>query len=327
MKNNSKKCRGFTLIEVVICMAILAIISICIYDGLMIITKQIKSGQVKQAAALEGKKIIEAMQAANFSLPNSNNNYQINLGNNINFQEKQDGNGQIEEDAYGNIIYTRTSGNYVENVTLTPTKASNQTTGEGVGLDTNGTLNSQSNKLYISKINSQDYINYWLNPDEKQYKTPQVSDSSTILVPGISQSQIEMSVYFTVDTNGYQNIDIKAYTGQDLLSITKTDQADKDLVINFSNYINSDGSVPANDNIELDVYNKTTDVPNIYIEKSQQLNVDVEPRTGQINIYDNRSENPQEDNVGTLYDITLEIDDTTNNNNPLFTGYYKKNIH
>jgi len=242
MKSNFKKHGGFGLIEIVISMAILSIMSIAIYDGLMIIIKQTKAGQVKQAAALEGKKIIEAMQATSFGV--SGNELDLgkdNLGNNITFQEG--------EDAYGNIVYTRTSGNYVETVTLTPTKSHDipQTTQQSVELDTNGTLNSGSNKLYISKINSQDYIGYWKYNSINQY-TP-ANDSSTVPIPSNSQSQIEMSVYFTTDNNGNQIIDIKDYTGSDLLSI----QSDNDLVINFSNYINSDGSVPTNDDIELDV--------------------------------------------------------------------------
>lgn len=307
MKNNSKKYGGFTLIEVVICIAILSIISIGVYGGLMIIIKQTKSGQVKQAAALEGKKIIEAMQATNFGVSCN----ELDLGNDIEFQNEKEVNGVVS--------YTRTLGSYVETITLTPTKASNQTTGQSVELDTNGTLNSQSNKLYISKIGSQDYIEYWENNPSGQY-TP-ANDSSKVPIPSNSQSQIEMSVYFTTDSSGNQIIDIKDYTGNDFNTLPTIE--DKDLVINFSNYINSDGSVPTNDNIKLDIYNKTTDIPKIYIEKSQELNVDVEARKGEVNIYDNRSENPQEDNIGTLYDITLQISD---NNNNLFTGYYKKNI-
>jgi prepilin-type N-terminal cleavage/methylation domain-containing protein len=322
MKSNSKKCGGFTLIEVVISMAILSILSIAIYDGLMIIMKQIKIGQTKQAAALEGKKIIETMRDVSFDIPDSANNYEINLGNSITFNEKEDSNGQIEKDLSGNIFYIRNSGNYIEKVTLTPTKAANQTTGSSVELDTNGTLNYQSNKLYISKINSQDYISYWVYKPNMIYSA--TTDTSKVSIPGNSQSNIQLYVYFTADSNGNQIIDIKDYAGNDIGSLSTI--WDKDLVINFSNYINSDGSVPTNDNIELDIYNTYVPayVPKIYIEKSQDLNVDMEARKGEINVYDNRSENPQEDNFGTLYDITLQINDVNNNN--LFTGYYKKNI-
>ncbi|WP_297416807.1 type II secretion system protein [Clostridium sp.] len=325
MKNNSKKYEGFTLIEVVICIAILAIVSIGLYDGCVFIAKQIKAGQVKQTAALEGKKIIETMKATNFGIPSGND--ALSLGNNIDLPP--------EIDASGNIFYARyldgdfkpcnkAVSKYQEKVTISPAKAyeTPQTTGQSVELDTNGELNSQSDKLYISKIGSQDCMRYW----EYNANTPYapVNDSSTVPIPSNSAPKIEMSVYFSIDVNGYQNINIKDYEGYDLLSINKKTTTDKDLVINFSNYVDSNGLIPTGANIELDVYNKTTDIPKIYIEKSQELNVDVEARKGEINIYDNRSEDPKEDDFGELYDITLEINEGKNN---LFTGYCKKNIH
>lgn len=325
MKNNSKKYEGFTLIEVVICMAILSIVSIGLYNGCIFITKQIKAGQVKQTAALEGKKLIETMKANSFTVPAANN--ALNIGNSIQLIQ--------EEDAFGNVFYARylnwkfdpcdkAVSQYQEKVTISPTKAyeTPQTTGQSVELDTNGTLNSQSDKLYISKIGSQDCMRYWEYKESTPYAP--VNDSSTVSIPSNGASKIEMSIYFSVNANGYQNINIKDYAGQDVLSILKKTTTDKDLVINFSNYVDSNGLIPTGADIELDVYNKTNDIPKIYIEKSQELNVDIEARKGEINIYDNRSEDPKEDNFGELYDIKLEINEGNNN---LFTGYCKKNIH
>lgn len=323
MKSNSKKCGGFTLIEVVICMAILSIISIGVYDGCMLIIKEIKAGQVKQTAALEGKKLIETMKANSFAVPDN----VLNIGDNIQLKK--------EEDEAGNIFYTRylkedysvcekAVSKYVEKLTLTPAKSykTPQTTGQSVGLDTNDESHLTDNRLYISKIDSKDYMRYWEYNSNEQYIP--VNDSLTVPIPpSNSDAQIEMSVYFTIVDTGYQNIEIKDWKGQHLLSIPKEDKDDKDLVINFSNYINSNGAVPINAEIELDIYNKTTDIPKIYIEKSQKLNVDVEARKGEINIYDNRAENAEEDNIGNLYDIKVEINEKNSN---LFTGYCKKNI-
>ncbi|OOM71675.1 prepilin-type N-terminal cleavage/methylation domain-containing protein [Clostridium sp. BL-8] len=327
MKDNSKKKVGFTLIEVVISLAILSIISIGVYDGLMIIMKQTKAGQAKQAAALEGKKLIETMKANSFSIPNESSNGELIIGNDIKLQKKDDADNTFIR--YLDESYSNKSANkYSETVTITPAQAwETQQTSEDVELDTNGTLNSESNKLYISKINSQvdsqDYVGYW-NYDKDNKFVPTTTNSKPI--PSDSKSLIEMSVYFTTDNLGNQNIAIKDYTGQDIFP-TPIINTGKDLVINFSNYINDDGSIPTNEEIQLDIYNKTTsDVPKIYIEKPESLNVDVEARKGQINIYDNRSGNPEEDSVGTLYDIELQINDINNNNN-LFTGYYKKNIN
>ncbi|MCE5221061.1 MAG: type II secretion system GspH family protein [Clostridium sp.] len=328
MKNNSKKYGGFTLIEVVISIAILSIMSISVYDGLMIIIKQTKAGQVKQEAALEGKKIIENMKASSFKIPGTIE-MTLNIGGDI-FQK--------EEDHEGNIFYTRyvdkdyaicnkDVSKYKEKVTLTPAKAfkTPQTTGQSVELNTDDGSRLKDNKLYVSKIVSQDCMRYWKYSENNKY-TP-VEDSLTVQIPmpSNSESKIEMSVYFTTTDTGYQNIEIKDYKGVHLLSIDKDDTDDKDLVINFSNYVDSNGAVPINAEIELDIYNKTTaDIPKIYIEKLQALDVNVEARKGEINVYNNRAEDLEENNVGTLYDIKLEINEDNNN---LFTGYDKKNMH
>ena len=342
MKSNSKKHNGFSLIEVVVSIGILSVVSIAIYGGCMIISKQTKAAQIKQTAALEGKKIVEVMKATSFAVPNSTSDY-LTIGA-IKLQK--------EEDASGNIFYTRyldekykdctkDVSKYQEEVTITPAKANNTvqtTTGESVELNTNDL--SYHNKLYISKINvsetnSEDYMGYWEDAANSEYTLEK--DTSKVLIPSNSTSQIQMYIYFTTaTTTGYQNIEIKDYAGQKLLSITKSSTDDKDLYINFSNYLDSNGLVPTNENIELDIYNKTTtDIPKIYIEKSKDLNVDVEARKGEINIYDNRAEDATNENVGTLYDIKLEISDYLKYKNGeihedkdnLFTGHSKKNIH
>jgi len=330
LKSNSKKHKGFSLIEVVVSIGILSVVSIAIYSGCMIISKQTKAAQIKQTAALEGKKIVEEMKATSFAVPSASSP-SLTIGK-IELQKEDDNiyTRYLDED------YTKCNkdvSKYEEKVTITPAKAHNTvqtTTGESVELSTNDL--SYHNKLYISKINvsetnSEDYMGYWEDAANSEYTLEK--DTSKVLIPSNSTSQIQMSIYFTTaTTTGYQNIEIKDYAGQKLLSITKSSTDDKDLYINFSNYLDSNGLVPTNENIELDIYNKTTtDIPKIYIEKSKDLNVDVEARKGAINIYDNRAEDAADENVGTLYDITLEINEHTNGSfKNLFTGYYKKNI-
>lgn len=67
MKSNSKRHEGFTLLEIVISMAIIAIISVGVYNAYVMIIKQTKAGEVKQTAALEGKKVIEGIKSSKFS--------------------------------------------------------------------------------------------------------------------------------------------------------------------------------------------------------------------------------------------------------------------
>ncbi|MDD3049350.1 MAG: prepilin-type N-terminal cleavage/methylation domain-containing protein [Bacilli bacterium] len=64
MRNNSRKHEGFTLLEVIISMALIAIISVGVYNGYLLLIKQTKAGQVKQMAALSGKKTIEEIKAS-----------------------------------------------------------------------------------------------------------------------------------------------------------------------------------------------------------------------------------------------------------------------
>ncbi|CAI3569654.1 type II secretion system protein [Clostridium neonatale] len=64
MKNISKKKSGFTLLEVIVSTAIIAILSVAIYNGYMLLVKVTKSGEVKQAIAINGKKDFESINSS-----------------------------------------------------------------------------------------------------------------------------------------------------------------------------------------------------------------------------------------------------------------------
>lgn len=325
MKNNSKKHRGFTLIEVVISIAILSIMSIAVYDGLMIIIKQTKAGQVKQTAALEGKKAIEEIQDAIEANKFSFSDTSLKIGSTPTIAK------QSADSAYTKNL----DGNYVERITVTPTKVEGST--EAITLDTNNNLNSISNKIYISKIGTKNYISYWTYSAVNVY-IPEIGNSAEIPSSSLSESdanKIEIYVYLEPATDlSIANVEIKDYKGKTLLPITLnitkkitediTEDIIENLVMNFSDYKISDGSLPSNVDIKINMYNKTSAISNVYIEKQKNLNVNVEARRGAINIYDNRAEDIEEGKVGDLYDIKVEIN---KDDNTLFTGYAKKNIH
>lgn len=67
MNSNSKRHEGFTLIEIVISMALIVIMSVGVYNAYLMIIRQTKAGEVKQTAALEGKKVIEGIKSSKFS--------------------------------------------------------------------------------------------------------------------------------------------------------------------------------------------------------------------------------------------------------------------
>ena len=68
MDGNCIRKRGFTLLEVIISMTIISIVSVGIYTGYMIMIRETKDGQVKQAAALEGKKVAEVLESTDFKI-------------------------------------------------------------------------------------------------------------------------------------------------------------------------------------------------------------------------------------------------------------------
>lgn len=73
MKKKSKKRGGFSLVEVVLSMALIAILSIGVYNVYLILIRQTKDGQVKQGAALAGKKIVEEVKAGEFEKDDDDN--------------------------------------------------------------------------------------------------------------------------------------------------------------------------------------------------------------------------------------------------------------
>lgn len=326
MDGNCIRKRGFTLLEVIISMTIISIVSVGIYTGYMIMIRETKDGQVKQAAALEGKKVAEALESTDFKIGGDS----ITAGNII-FNKNQAVyvrylNKDYKDTEDDGSKVTESVAKYIESVTFTPSTAVpsiTNTTSEAVSLNTNNNLNSGISKIYISRIGSQDYISYWKYDESKNYN-PQTDEKSEISL--LNDSEMELYVYLTDITgdSAHENVSVLDYTGTQLIATTK--DINENLVINFSNYKNADGTLPSNENIQIDVYNQPSTVSNIYLEKQMDLNVDVEKLKGEVNIYNNRAENVSKDDIGDLYDIKIIITDNNTKNN-LFTGYYKKNIH
>lgn len=79
--SNLKKGHGFTLIEVVISIAIISVISLGLYNAYLLLIKQTKDGQVRQTASLEGKRVIEEIKSTI-----ENDGFQI-VGSTLSFGE------------------------------------------------------------------------------------------------------------------------------------------------------------------------------------------------------------------------------------------------
>ncbi|NRY59956.1 type II secretion system protein [Clostridium beijerinckii] len=325
MGRNCIKKKGFTLLEVIISMTIISILSVGIYTGYMIMIRETKDGQAKQEAALEGKKVAEALEAADFKIGGDS----ITVGNMI-FNKNQATyvrylNKDYKDTEDDRTLVTKDTARYIESVTFSSAVAKTATTSDAVTLNTNTGLNSKANKIYISREKDlqdyKDYISYWKYDESKNYN-PQTDDKKKN-ISLLDSSEMQLSMYLTRIDSSNENINVIDYTGKNLIKEQR--KISDNIVINFSNYKNADGTLPSNENIEINVYNETSSAANIYLEKQMNLNVDLEKRKGEVNLYNNRAENVSQDDMGTLYNIEISITDNKSDN--LFTGYYKKNIH
>jgi prepilin-type N-terminal cleavage/methylation domain-containing protein len=85
MKKRSSKKDGFTLLEVVISMMLITILSVGVYNAYIMIIRNTKDGEVKQEAALVGKRIVEEIKAQDRNISADKDNIMLNIaGENIN---------------------------------------------------------------------------------------------------------------------------------------------------------------------------------------------------------------------------------------------------
>lgn len=289
---------------------VISIISVGVYNAYLLLIRQTKEGQVKQIAALSGKQVIEEIKAdtGNTSFTVIEENEDLKLGDNIILTAGSNLslNGEVFFDKEGKIC-TEESREYTATINFKKT-----TTKEG---NNNVELNQASNleaadsyKVYIGRKNSVDYITDNLEEDDPP-ELPSDSDSKIIYIYLEETSD---------DTK--EKIIVNDYEGRKLFETTQ--DISKNLIINFSKYVDEDGLVPEDAEIEVNIYNKTQNVPNVYIQKYSELNAEVQVRKGELNLYDNRSENGA--GIGVLYDITVNI--INKDHDTLFTGYSKQNI-
>ncbi len=85
MKKRSSKKDGFTLLEVVISMMLITILSVGVYNAYIMIIRNTKDGEVKQEAALVGKRIVEEIKAQDRNISADKDKIMLNIaGENIN---------------------------------------------------------------------------------------------------------------------------------------------------------------------------------------------------------------------------------------------------
>lgn len=312
-------------------MAIIGIISIGVYNSYLLLIRNTKEGQVKQSAALEGKNIIESIKQTSEDGSLSILDGRLLLGD-----IKMKSLLNIDSD-YGryldgnfNVVDNKEEAKYIEKITINKTKA--KINGNTIDINSgggNGNSNSDSSestleaKFNIEKPKNSDYIKIYDEDNNYNEGTTKLYEDNLLL-----------NIYESYDKDNEKEIVvIKDTNGNEIVKKT-FDNIDKDehknrilkVTVNFKNYNEDDGKEETNSNtsnIKLLIYNQDKDNSlNLILEKKSQLNVNTKVITGQVNIFNNRSED--ETAIGALHDFKVEIEDI--NGKKLFTGYSNENV-
>lgn len=296
MKKKSKKRGGFSLVEVVLSMALIAILSIGVYNAYLILIRQTKDGQVKQGAALAGKKIVEEVKAGEFEKDDDGN---FKLTENITI-DKTSENLSLRLDKNYMICENQEDNNYVYTADLSIKQ-------------TNVTFEK------YNPSNDKNILNY-----ELYITNTGISDNKNNKCENIEYQEDKKWLYFyleTIDEN--KNLIIKDYSGNTILQsdIGKIETIDNivNINMNLKDYTD-DKSI----NLIIDNKNQESNCEtNIYLKKSTNIDANVKVNNGQVNVYNNRAFNESEKS-GDLYSINVEIKDKKDKS--LFKGYLNKNV-
>ncbi|NMF03352.1 PulJ/GspJ family protein [Clostridium beijerinckii] len=215
MESNSRSREGTTLIEIVISMALLAIISISVYGAYMLLIKQTKGGQVKQTSTLIGKQISEEIKSTleNKEIGNKSSSFELN---NINFVK--DGND------YKGTQYFNEKGNlgsekdrYKALVVLEPKTTEN---GTSVVIDKSSNVENSNIDIYDlyivgegghAKVVNQRPDKYSYIEDDKTIKI-EVSEQNGLTVSKVATESNDLK--YTLHKKNIQiNMDLKSCIG------------------------------------------------------------------------------------------------------------------
>lgn len=318
------------MVEIIISMALLAIISAGIYNGYILLIKQTKEGQVKQTAALTGKKTIEEIKSIN-SINKVSGNITLEQDNkNIVLSATGDP-YTLHLDKAFNICDDSNDYSYTEKITLKPVKDDKQDT----SIDINNNSSNSNNKnilednLYLSKKNNEVYLRDSDNStDDKKVESNVESDVERIYI------------YLETKNSNEKFLSVKDSQGNNLLKeeeeklgniIDNTDSKRNviNIYINFKDY-KKVGSSDILKNVEINVSNKNEEEnceTNIYSQKLSDVNVKVNFDEGQ-GYYNNHQaeDNTESYKIGALYDIKVDIK-KKDSEDSLFTGYSTQNIN
>lgn len=328
MKNNLKRRGGFTLIEVIISMAIIAILSVGVYNAYLIIIRNTKEGEVKQSAALAGKKTLEVIKGIDDFTKSSNDillsldnkNIMLSYTNNEYKAEEI----KLDKDFEVSSDQSNTNNDYVYTQIISLTQ--NKSGGKIINIDKNDNTQG-SNGINILKHE------FSLEGNENNYLIKDIDNNKTSNLTIVSST---VPIYLLLESKSAggkieKEMKIKDAYGTVLLERPielgellegQNEKNEVILNINFSKYRGNNLK-----DVKIYVYNENEEencITNIYLQKSQDANVYVKVNEGEAYIHNNRAEDPSY-KIGDLYNIKTEI--KNKNNETLFTGYSNQNIN
>ena len=311
MKRESKKHNGFTLVEMIISFALFAILMTPIYSMIISTMNHNKSGEIKQTASLQGQEVFEEIKSkpivqvkdvdGNITgikigddlIPTSTNKIKKDLG-----------------DGYSAIVTVTKNNSINLNKTVTSIETSNFNVNlSGPTTPTTLTVGLNSGREGILHYtNSEDVLNLVINTK---------TDGNKKLI-----------VIKDKDNNV-----IKDKNSNELLPTSELEVSDEEkdnqikLTLNFDNYKVSKETDPTKlRSVKVSVYNQD-DIPlNICLQKSMDLDVNIDTVLGNVRVYDNRTSSSNK--LGELYDIDVVVTQTENGETKtIFTGKTSQNIN
>ncbi|WP_307993348.1 prepilin-type N-terminal cleavage/methylation domain-containing protein [uncultured Clostridium sp.] len=254
MKNISKKKSGFTLLEVIISIAIISILSVGIYNGYMLLVKVTKSGEIRQVIAINGKKSFESISSSiklkevegeeslSFNLDEKN----IKLPGNID-TEKFD--TKLYLDNNYNIIENENGSRYTEIITINKVKGKIDGTDSYVNVDLDKKISNIDNPLDIDVDYddlTDDIFNIYIEEDKEgnikvnnnSYKDniilnlSRLTSSNNIKINVSNETENIPNIYIKSKDN--LNIDFKVTKGTVSKKIYKSSSDEKSILYNVN---------------------------------------------------------------------------------------------
>jgi prepilin-type N-terminal cleavage/methylation domain-containing protein len=303
MKKRSRSRKGFSLVEMVISLAILGMIMTPIYTMLIMSKKNNIQGETKQTAALYGQEVFEEIKSEDIEeiKDSAGNTTELNIGDIkispiTNEGSKDFGNG------------------YKAKVTLekNPIDFEKKTTSDNSIADIEtvnftSAFDGEGNPIKIKLGNGHEEPIRYLSTDE-------------VLKVAINAKTIEnkkiVEIKDMINSYPYE-IEVNEQKKNNQINLT----------LNFDDYKvrSTDADSTKLRGVQLSVYNQDNIPLNICLQKSADLEVDVDTKLGNVRIYDNRSDSSSK--AGQLYNVNVEVIQTINNEDKIiFTGQTSQNI-